>query len=163
MFKNICLIGLPYAGKSILGRKLALVRNIGFLETDKMLEYKYHSKLKDLIKLKGISGFLSKEDNIVQTIHCENTLISTGGSMVYNTNAIHHLKNNLNCKIIHLHLSLPEFRNRIGNLEERGVINKYGISLEELYLERIRLCNLYSDITIHADNKYDTIKRLLKE
>ena len=163
MFKNICLIGLPYSGKSSLGRKLALARNIGFLETDKMLEYKYNSKLKDLIKLKGISGFLYCEDNIVQTIHCENTVISTGGSMVYNTDAIYHLKNNLNCKIIHLQLSLPEFRNRVDNLEERGVINKYGLTLEELYLERIRLCNIYSDININVDNKYNKLERLLKE
>ena len=163
MFKNICLIGLPYAGKSSLGRILALKKKIGFLEIDRMLEYKYHCKLKDLIKLKGISEFLYCEDNIAQTIHCENTVISTGGSMVYNTDAIYHLKDNLNCKIIHLELSLPEFRNRVGNMEERGVINKYGLSLEELYLERIRLCNLYSDITIHADNKYNTLERLLKE
>ena len=128
-----------------------------------VLEYKYNSKLKKIIKLEGITEFLNKENNIAQTIHCENTVISTGGSMVYNMDALYHFKNNLNCKIIHLYLSLPEFKNRVGNLEERGVINKYGLTLHELYIERIRLCNLYSDITINADNKYETIKKLLKE
>ena len=163
MFKNICLIGLPYSGKSTIGRIWAIKKNIGFIETDKMIEYKYKCQLKDLIKTDGIYGFLILEDEIIQTLHCENTIISTGGSIVYNSNAIIHLKNNLNCKIIHLHLSFSEFKNRVGSMKERGVINKSNLSLNELYLERIRLCELYSDITINADNKNDTIINLLKE
>ena len=62
--------------------------------------------------------------------------------MIYNKNALHHFKNNLNCKIIHLNLSLPEFRKRVDNLENRGVINPNVLTIEELYLERIRLCIL---------------------
>ena len=92
MFKNICLIGLPYAGKSILGKRLALSKKVGFIETNKMIEYAYYNPLKNLIKLRGTSSFLYMEEKTVRTIYCENTIISTGGSMVYSIDAIHHFK-----------------------------------------------------------------------
>ena len=57
MFKNICLIGLPYAGKSSLGKRLALSKKVGFIETNRMMEYTYHNPLKNLIKLRDISSF----------------------------------------------------------------------------------------------------------
>ena len=163
MFKNICLVGLPYSGKSTLGRKLAMHKNIGFIETDFMLEYKYKSKLKDIIYKDGINSFLEKENNIAKSIHCENTIISSGGSMIYNKEAIIHFKDNLNCKIVHLYLTLKEYKKRVEDLNERGVINKYGVTINELYLDRIRLCNQYSDVTINVDNELEGIKRLIKE
>ena len=163
MFRNICLIGLPYAGKSILGKRLALSKRVGFIETDKMIEYAYYNPLKNLIKLRGSSTFLYMEEKTARTIHCENTIISTGGSMIYSINAIHHFKENLNCKMIHLHLTLDEFKKRVDNLEERGVINPYNLNIDDLYTERTRWCELYSDKSILADNKKLALERLLKE
>ena len=56
MFKNICLVGLPYSGKSLLGRHVAL-KNIGFIETDLMIQYKYNSSLKNIISAYGTKIF----------------------------------------------------------------------------------------------------------
>lgn len=162
MFKNICLIGLPYAGKSYLGKKLAFNKRVGFIETDKMIQYKYKDPLKKIIKLRGVSSFLYMEEKTAMSIHCENTVISTGGSMVYSVESIRHFKKNLNCEIIHLHLSLDEFKKRVNNLEERGVVNPYNLNLEGLYNERTRLCELYSDKSILADNKDLALKNLFK-
>ena len=163
MFKNICLIGLPYAGKSILGKRLALFKKVGFIETDKMIEYTYYNSLKDLIKLRGYKNFLYMEEKTAQTIHCENTVISTGGSMIYSIDAINHFKNRLDCKIIHLHLTLDEFKKRIDDLDERGVVNPYNLDIEGLYKQRTNLYELYSDKSILADNKKVALERLLKE
>ena len=163
MFKNICLIGLPYAGKSSLGKRLALSKKVGFIETNRMMEYTYHNPLKNLIKLRDISSFLYMEEKTAQTIHCENTIISTGGSMIYSIDAIHHFKDNLDCKIIHLHLTLDEFKKRVDNLEEKGVVNPYNLDIEGIYKQRTNLCELYSDMSILADNKKVALERLLKE
>ena len=162
MFKNICLIGLPYAGKSYLGKKLAFNKKVGFIETDKMIEYTYQNSLKNIIKLRGINSFLYMEEKTAKTIHCENTVISTGGSMVYSVEAIHHFKKNLNCEIIHLDLSLEEFKKRVTNLEERGVVNPYNLDLQGLYYERQRLCELYSDKSILADKQEIALDYLFK-
>ena len=57
-----------------------------------MIEYTYQNSLKNIIKLRGINSFLYMEEKTAKTIHCENTVISTGGSMVYSVEAIHHFK-----------------------------------------------------------------------
>ena len=65
MIKNICLIGLPYSGKSLLGKKLAISKNIGFIETDLMIKYKLNDDLKkNIISNKGIKKFLEIENNV---------------------------------------------------------------------------------------------------
>tara|TARA_B100001248_G_C27288744_1_gene411376 strand:+ start:411 stop:908 length:498 start_codon:yes stop_codon:yes gene_type:complete len=162
MFKNICLIGLPYSGKSILGNRLALTKNIGFIEIDRMIELAYKNSLKDIINTKGIKNFLHIEEEIAKKIYCKNTIISTGGSIVYSPDAIYYFKKNLNCKIINLHLTFDEFNSRIDNLDKRGVINPYNLSIKEFYKQRTDLCELYSDVTILADSKKIALRKLLK-
>lgn len=154
MSKNLCLIGLPYAGKSTIGRYLSQIQNIGFIETDLMISNRYNKNLSTIIKDKGITEFLNIESNIGQSLHCENSIISTGGSMIYSEKAIYHIKNNLKSHIVHLELSLSEFQHRIYNMDERGVINPNNLNIKELYMERIKLCNKYADITINTNNKY---------
>ena len=162
MFKNICLIGLPYSGKSSISTKLAFNRIVGCIEIDRMIEFKYKNKLKTIIENKGLNNFLKIEEKVALTLHCENSIISTGGSIVYSNNAIDHFKKNLNSKIVHLDLSFNEFNYRAKNLEQRGVINPSNLDLKGLYYERKHLCNLVSDITIPADNKNLAYNQLLK-
>ena len=149
MLKNICLIGL------------ATLKNVGFIEIDKMIENKYKKKLKEIINNGGVNNFLKIENEIAKTLYCNNNIISTGGSMIYNKDAMLFFKNNLNCEIIHLELNYKDFLNRVGDFNERGIINPYGLTLNELYLERIRLCNVYSDITINCDDLDLGFKRLV--
>ena len=74
---------------------------------------------------------------------------------------LHHIKYNLSSKVIHLEISYEEFLNRIDNYDERGIINKFGLTKNELYIERIRLCKNYSDLTINCDDLDLGFKRLL--
>ena len=41
MFRNICLIGLPHSGKTIIGKKLYKHLNKGFVDTDDIIRSKY--------------------------------------------------------------------------------------------------------------------------
>ena len=34
MYRNICLIGLPFSGKSLLGKRLSIKQKVGFIEID---------------------------------------------------------------------------------------------------------------------------------
>jgi len=56
-------------------------------------------------------------------------------------------------KIVYLKLSLEEVRQRLGNLNKRGVTMKEGQTLDGLYSERIPFYEKYADITIICDNK----------
>lgn len=152
MFKNICLIGLPYSGKSRLGKQISKNTSKDFIEVDNIISNKLNNNLQNIININGCKYFLNKENEIGKKIECKNTIISPGGSMIYNKESIDHFKTNLNCKIIHLYLTYPEFINRIDNFHNRGIINPWNLSLNELYIERIRLCENYKDITILADD-----------
>ena len=148
MIKNLCFIGLPYAGKSYLGQAYAKSKNMGFIEIDKIIELKYKKKLHEIINDDGINKFMYYENKI------GSSLISPGGSIVYSPESMFHIKNILNSKIYHLYLSFVEFEKRIINLNERGIVMKPGYDVKQLYDERISLCEYYSDKTINVNNLY---------
>jgi len=158
---SYCLVGLPYSGKTYIGQKIALTNNKGFIDTDHIIKYKYNTDLNNIIRDNGIKKFINIENEVLKTIHCENTILSSGGSSVYSDMGMNHIKYTLNCDIIHLHLSFTEFNKRVTDLNKRGVINPNNLSLKELYNERINLCNYYSDININADNKMNLYNKLL--
>ena len=59
MIRNsYCLIGLPFSGKSYLGRYVSFYKNKGFIDTDNIIKYKYNKELKDIIKEEGDKRFM---------------------------------------------------------------------------------------------------------
>tara|TARA_B100000780_G_scaffold276350_1_gene244743 strand:- start:953 stop:1558 length:606 start_codon:yes stop_codon:yes gene_type:complete len=150
MFRNICLIGLPYSGKSVIGNKLYKHLNKGFVDTDDIIRHKYNRSLPKLIQCVGKQNFLDIEKNVVTYLNHKNTVLATGGSVIYSEESMDHIKKVLHCEIYHLFLSKKEFLSRVDNLDERCVITKYNQSLTDLYNERIELYDKYSDKTISA-------------
>lgn len=151
IFKNICFIGMPYAGKSYLGNLSYKIYSKGFIDTDNLIKSRYNKDLHKIIKEQGELNFLHLENKIIKTIICKNTIISTGGSVIYNKSSMDHIKNNLNADIYHLYISYDEYLKRLNKIESRGIINFKNQSLNELYTERIALYNYYSDYTINVD------------
>ena len=150
MFRNICLIGLPYSGKSVIGNKLYKHLNKGFVDTDDIIKHKYTRSLPSLIQCVGNNHFLDIEKKVINSLYHENTVLATGGSVIYSEESMDHIKNVLHCEIYHLFLSKKEFLSRVDSLEERGVIMDKDQSLTDLYNERIDLYDKYADKTISA-------------
>ena len=75
-------------------------------------------------------------------------IIATGGSAVYSDEAMKHLSSI--GTVVYLQVSYEELENRLGGLHERGVVMKNGIgmSLADLYEERVPLYEKYADLTI---------------
>ena len=134
MKQNIALIGLPYSGKSFLSKFLSLKKLMYLVETDKQIENKYNLKLQNIIDNYGELEFINIENEVIRELDCKNTVISTGGSIIYNPDNLYHLKHNLNTTIIHLHLDKDEFKNRIVDIESRGVINPYNHNITDFYI-----------------------------
>ena len=151
MFKNICLIGMPYSGKSFLSHLLYKSLQKGRIDTDDLIRSRYKCNLHELIKRVGTDTFLKIENETIKNIVCKNTIIATGGSVIYNHSSMDYLKNDLDSKIYHLYISYPEFLRRMKNIESRGVIMEPGYTYKDLYDERIELYNLYADYTIDAN------------
>lgn len=148
--KNIILIGMPAVGKSTVGVLLAKRLGWSFLDTDLVIQVGESAKLQDILDSQGMEKFCALEERYVLTVSCQKHVIATGGSVIYGTKAMEHLKS-LGI-LIHLDL-LPQFlEKRLKNLSSRGVVMAKGQNIETLYAQRHPLYCRYADMTIKCNN-----------
>ena len=151
MGKNIVLIGMPGVGKSTSGVILAKVLNYDFLDSDLVIQHQTGKLLKEIIAEKGIDGFNAVENEINSQIDVENTVIATGGSVIFGADAMAHFKES--GIVVYLRISYDLLDERLGDLDERGVVHKEGQTLRDIYNERTALYEKYADITVNLDGK----------
>ena len=144
--KNIVLIGMPGSGKSTVGVILAKVLGYTFVDSDLLIQKEEKRLLKDIIAKEGQEGFLKIENRVNKSIDTENSVIATGGSVVYCQEAMEHLKEI--GTILYLKLDYPILNRRLSNLIGRGVVLREGQTLKDLYEERVPLYEKYADYII---------------
>ena len=147
---NITLIGMPGAGKSTVGVVLAKRMGMDFIDTDLIIQKEYNKTLSEIIDEKGIEEFKKVENDVISKLELDNTIIATGGSAVYGKEAMKHLRDI--SKVVYIQLSEENIEDRLGDLNERGVVLEDGETLQELYDERIPLYKKYAHIIVNADD-----------
>ncbi len=153
---NIILIGMPGAGKSTLGVVLAKRRGMAFCDTDLLLQEGTGQLLSETIAERGIDGFKEYENYVLRGLECANTVVATGGSAVYGSEAMHHMKRI--GRVVFVDVSFDALTRRLkGDLDGRGVAIGEGMTLRDLYEEREPLYRLWADLTI------DTTKMSTRE
>lgn len=149
MRENIVLIGMPGAGKSTVGVVLAKRLGYDFIDSDLLIQKARGELLSNIIEKYGIEEFIRIEDQVNASIDVENTVIATGGSVVYGERAMKHLSEI--GRIVYLKLPFEELEGRLGSLQQRGVVLREGQTLRELYDERCVLYERYAHITVEED------------
>ncbi|PKL70650.1 MAG: shikimate kinase [Methanomicrobiales archaeon HGW-Methanomicrobiales-1] len=144
--KNIILIGMPGAGKSTMGVILAKTRGMKFIDTDIAIQETTGRLLQEIIDTDGPGAFKILEEKTILSLHCHNTVIATGGSVVFSERAMQHLKSG--GIIIYLQISFDEMAKRLRNSAARGIVLIAGQDLRDMYDQRISLYEKYADITI---------------
>ena len=151
---NIVLIGMPGCGKSTVGVLLAKALGMSFVDTDVVFQANEGRMLQSIIEEIGVDGFLQKEEEAILGLECDNTVIATGGSVVYGKRAMKHLHEN--GTVVYIRLPYAEIERRLSNLATRGVTLRDGQTLEMLYQERIPLYESEADVVFDAtDNSID--------
>lgn len=148
---NIVLTGMPGAGKSTVGVVLAKCLGYRFVDSDIVIQEKEGRLLHEIIEERGIEGFLAVENEINASLEAERSVIATGGSVIYGKEAMDHLKKI--GTVVYLKLSYPAVRERLGDLNERGVAVREGQTLQDLYEERIPYYERYAEIILDCENK----------
>lgn len=160
---NIILIGMPGVGKSTAGVVLAKVLGFQFVDTDLLIQEEEKRLLHEIIKDEGIDGFIEIENRVNAAIKVDKAVIATGGSVVYGLEAMEHLKEI--GTIVYLSLVYQELALRLSNIKGRGVVQREGQTLLELYEERIQLYENYADVVVDESGKdvEQTIEKIIEE
>ncbi len=82
-FSNIILIGMPYSGKTSIGKALANLINFDFVDLDTKIEIEEKQSIKEIIENKKENYFRFKENLICQKYSkLHHQVISTGGGII---------------------------------------------------------------------------------
>lgn len=164
--QNVTLVGMPGSGKSTIGVLLAKRLGFSFMDVDLVIQQQESRLLKEIIAQEGLDGFLKIEDRINSQIIAKRTVIAPGGSVIYGEQAMNHLKDI--GLIVYLRISYESLLERLGDLTDRGVALKDGMTIRDLYQERVPLYEQYADIIIDENGKtpgmiVDELRKILEE
>lgn len=145
---NITLIGMPGSGKSTVGVLLAKALGCGFVDTDLVIQRQEGALLQDILDRRGVSYFLDAEERAICSLHCDQYVIAPGGSAVCRARAMEHLK--AMGLVIYLRVPLEQLKERIHNLDSRGIAMEPGQTLEDIMDLRAPLYERYADAVVDA-------------
>lgn len=146
---NIILIGMPGAGKSTIGVILAKVLGLQFIDSDLLIQEQEGCLLKDIIERDGLEGLIRIEEEVNAGIEVRNSVIATGGSVIYGEKAMQHLREI--GVVVYIKLDYKTIQKRLGNIKQRGVVFREGQTLKSLYEERCPLYEKYAQVCIDAE------------
>ena len=141
---------MPGAGKSTVGVILAKTLGMNFIDTDIVLQENAGRILQEIINTGGIDAFLKTEERSIVSLECENTIIATGGSVVFSDKSMNYLKKK--GIIVYLYIGYEELVQRIKNITTRGIVLAADQSLLDLYKQRLPLYEKYADRTIDCSD-----------
>lgn len=152
---KLFIIGLPGAGKTTFGRKLAEKIYKPFFDLDEEIERHENSKISKIFKYKGEDYFRSIEADVLRQISADNDtfVLATGGG----TPCFHGNMSFMNeeGETIFLDLPISEILERLtyDKFIQRPLFNQYKdlrLELENLYMKRI---SFYQKAQLTLKNK----------
>jgi shikimate kinase len=152
---SIILIGMPGSGKSTLGQRLANALSLAYVDTDSLIESAAGCTLQSYLDQHDYLQLRELESSVILKTTFRRAIIATGGSVVYDKAAMHHLQSF--GTVIFLDVDENELLTRIHNFGSRGIACHPDQSFHDLYNERRKLYQQYADLTVGSNN--DTIEQ----
>ena len=143
---NIALIGMPGSGKSTFGKKLAVHQGMEFVDSDQIIEQQHGSDLETVVARRGLRVMREIEEQTICELNFANTVIATGGSVVYSNAGMQHL-HSLSF-IVYLRINLPTLLLRVSKNIERGLFKLPATTLQHLYFERKPLYEHWAQVSV---------------
>jgi len=150
-YLNIVIIGMPYAGKTELGKKISVFLDKYFIDTDELLV----SEKKDINSLK-LEDFRKEEKKVTgKLVSLRSHVFSLGGGSVLHGRELQSLSQTGIVLFLDTNIETIKKRN-----DGSRPLFKSPDSLESVYKERKELYLKYSDIIVKED---DTIEEVAKK
>jgi shikimate kinase len=140
---------MPGSGKSTVGVILAKLASLNFIDTDILIQRSAGKSLQEIVDTDGYLALRKMEEEVLLKLDCRDHVIATGGSAVYSTSAMEHLRRD--GLIVFLDVEIATLLSRIYDYETRGLAKRPDQTLEELFNERLVLYRKYADITVSCE------------
>lgn len=146
----VSLIGMAGAGKTTVGRELALRMQWAQLDTDHVIEALYGARLQTLSATLGREDFLNAESLVIRCLNVQRAILSTGGSVVHRPEAVAYLASL--GPLVYIEVPLPVILRRIARKPDRGLAIAPGQTVEDLFAERQELYRKAATVTFAGND-----------
>ena len=147
------------AGKSTIGKQLAKLLDLNFLDGDLIIEERINQSIQNFLDQHGGKEFTKIEEEVLLTINFNKMILATGGSAVLSDTAMKFIRKE--SEVIFLDVTYENISKRILNLSERGLVREPNQSLQETYDERLSLYRKYADHVVVNDGDVDSCLKQL--
>ena len=152
--QNIVLVGPMGAGKSTVGRGLALLLRRGFLDSDQEIEKRTGVDIPTIFEFEGEEGFRRRETEMLRELLArENVVLATGGGIVMRPENRKLLKEHC---VLYLRVPVAEQYRRTRKSRRRPLLNATDDPrgrLEELFQMRDPLYQEVASIVLQGRNQ----------
>ena len=152
--QNVFLIGPMGAGKSAVGRQLARLLHLDFVDSDDEIERRTGVDVPFIFEKEGEAGFRKREASAIDDLsRREGIVLATGGGAIIDPQNRNHL--GARGFVVYLHTSVDQQLSRTRKGRERPMIanDDPRASLEKLMAEREPLYREIADLTVDTDGR----------
>ena len=149
---NVFLVGPPGAGKSAVGRQLARMMHMTFVDSDEEIEARTGVDIPFIFEKEGEEGFRKREAKAIDDLTAKDGIVlATGGGAILNADSRSHL--GARGFVIYLRTSVDQQLKRtsrgrdrplLDNDDPRAVLETLLATREPLYME-------IADLTVDTD------------
>ncbi len=131
------------AGKSSIGKKLANYLKFNFIDSDQLIETSQKKSLQEVLVKNGIEEFKKIEEAAILSVGFTETVLATGGSVIFCKKAMNHIKSN--SSVIYLEVSFEDIMSRIPDFSNRGFIKEAEQTMKQAFNERESIYREFAD------------------
>ena len=149
---NVFLVGPPGAGKSAVGRQLARMLHMTFLDSDEEIEARTGVDIPFIFEKEGEEGFRKREAKVIDDLTAKDGIVlATGGGAILDADSRSHL--GARAFVIYLRTSVDQQLQRtsrgrdrplLATEDPRAILETLLATREPLYLE-------IADLTVDTD------------
>lgn len=157
---NIIIIGMPGAGKSVFGKRIAMRLGMKFCDSDEYLEVSRNTTIKYLFK-KSEEHFRNIETQCSKELsELKNTVISTGGGVVTRSENMEYLKKS--GIVLFINREPDDIVEDI-KTEKRPLLKDKRKCIFDLYDKRIELYKEYADVIVENNGSVKGVTKRIIE
>lgn len=163
--KNLFLIGPMGAGKSAVGRQLARLLHLEFLDSDQEIETRTGVDIPFIFEKEGEEGFRKRETKVIDELsQRDGVVLATGGGAIVDPDN----RRRLGARgfVVYLHTSVKQQLERTQRGRHRPLLDNTDKAkiLEELMEQRESLYREISDLIVETDGRrVQTVAREIQQ